>query len=541
MANVNDHLNFDDASIEYLQQRIRELGRRIVFDTDSTGNCQFDAIGMQLNPVRQHDDVRNEIVEYLLHDGFERYRHENTEEAHRADLEKMREIHCWGDEKTLRGAADVFNLHIIVVPSNPDWITVEIFPHMGSNEDTTRVVLAHYFELHYYGTVPHDEAVDSLSSGIYKLRINANESIMWRRMRSIHRQLVCHVLDDKLDQAEYESLMSDAISIDKDGKYTVSKHPKTVNGKKLSELCPEYKGLMKSLRLSGGKAAPYSPDAISGYIAVRFLSSTILYYDIAEATFVYIEDRNMADNDKVLDVNHSKKFKVPTQSNGEIVFKDRVIRAPEFSPKTKSFSTSQVGTIKNFWSLVGASDETLNILDLGSACGPEVAGFLLSLKARRDVHGHKLKADVTCVDRVQEWQSYLQVLECALAEQLIDVRITFEQGDLTNLSDHVTIAKKRWLIFWSFVITENSSDFVLYESAAYVFRQCEIGSVVVICDRSNTGSMSLVGCMLSHGFAVIYCDDDTHDYAMKEIVPDDIFVAPIITKYFAIVLMKLTD
>ena len=82
------------------------------------GNCQFRALSQQLYGCADfHGSVRRAVVAHMLEERSFFSAMFDGDADFEGYLRRMRELKCWGDELTLRAAADCFSCAVHVVTS----------------------------------------------------------------------------------------------------------------------------------------------------------------------------------------------------------------------------------------------------------------------------------------------------------------------------------------------------------------------------------------------------------------------------------------
>lgn len=131
-----------------LEQRCAFLGLREV-EMEDDGNCQFRAISQELfGTQRHHEHVRAAVVSYLrTHPGeYSPLFAPGEWQSYLADMANPR---TWGDELTLRAAADTFEVLVhLVTSSDSNWYLV-YHPSATPNADARQLFLAYVAPIHY--------------------------------------------------------------------------------------------------------------------------------------------------------------------------------------------------------------------------------------------------------------------------------------------------------------------------------------------------------------------------------------------------------
>jgi hypothetical protein len=137
---------------ELLRQRCAFLGfRQHVMEDD--GNCQFRAISSDLYGTQEHHElVRAMVVSYLESHGST-YKAFIGEREWRPYLEAMRKSKTWGDEITLRAAAEAFGIWVHVVTSTEENYLLAYCPSGGDPAGDARHVFLTYVAPVHYNTI----------------------------------------------------------------------------------------------------------------------------------------------------------------------------------------------------------------------------------------------------------------------------------------------------------------------------------------------------------------------------------------------------
>eukprot|EP00746_Dinoflagellata_sp_MGD_P058207 gnl/MRDRNA2_/MRDRNA2_249568_c0_seq1.p1 gnl/MRDRNA2_/MRDRNA2_249568_c0~~gnl/MRDRNA2_/MRDRNA2_249568_c0_seq1.p1 ORF type:complete len:280 (-),score=45.98 gnl/MRDRNA2_/MRDRNA2_249568_c0_seq1:62-775(-) len=149
--NTLRHLSREDAIVagkELLQQRCAFLGLR-QHDMVDDGNCQFRAISQELfGSQKYHEVVRAQVLSYLKQhkaDFAEFFADEEWSEY----LETMAKPRTWGDEMSLRAAAEAFAVTIHVLTSSEENWLLEYSPKADSDKGAREVFLTYVAPIHY--------------------------------------------------------------------------------------------------------------------------------------------------------------------------------------------------------------------------------------------------------------------------------------------------------------------------------------------------------------------------------------------------------
>lgn len=136
------------ASLECLRKRCESLGMQQVEMSDD-GNCQFRAISQELFGVqRHHTTVRAEVVSHMAQyaSSYQQFFPDGEWERYLDDMGKLR---AWGDELTLRAAAETFGVRIhLITSSKKGWYLV-YDPVAGIGRDARELFITYVAPIHY--------------------------------------------------------------------------------------------------------------------------------------------------------------------------------------------------------------------------------------------------------------------------------------------------------------------------------------------------------------------------------------------------------
>jgi len=133
---------------ELLRQRCAFLGLRQV-EVEDDGNCQFRAVAWELYGSQvHHTDVRAAVVTQLQCCADE-YCTFFGAESWQQYLETMEQLCTWGDELTLRAAADVFRVRIHLVTSTSENWYLTYQPCGGLPHGARELFLTYLAPVHY--------------------------------------------------------------------------------------------------------------------------------------------------------------------------------------------------------------------------------------------------------------------------------------------------------------------------------------------------------------------------------------------------------
>lgn len=136
------------AGKELLRERCLFLGMK-QHEMEDDGNCQFRALSQELyGSQRHHDIVRAQVVSYLQKNEAE-YKafFDDAEWAHY--LENIGQLKTWGDELSLRAAAEAFAIKVHVITSTEENWLLEYAPADSSVIVAREVFLTYVAPIHY--------------------------------------------------------------------------------------------------------------------------------------------------------------------------------------------------------------------------------------------------------------------------------------------------------------------------------------------------------------------------------------------------------
>lgn len=142
-----------EAGQELLRQRCRFLGL-MTMDMLDDGNCQFRAMAQELYASQEHHGiVRAAVVDYLGRnaDKYAAFFEAGTWEDY---LRTMAALRTWGDELTLRAAAEVFNIRIHVISSTETNWYIVYEPEKGLQDDARNLFITYVSPIHYNTVAP---------------------------------------------------------------------------------------------------------------------------------------------------------------------------------------------------------------------------------------------------------------------------------------------------------------------------------------------------------------------------------------------------
>mmetsp|Transcript_71445 Transcript_71445/g.190492 ORF Transcript_71445/g.190492 Transcript_71445/m.190492 type:complete len:375 (+) Transcript_71445:37-1161(+) len=115
------------------------------------GNCQFRALAMELYGSQDwHLTVRKRVVLNMARNQAEYQMYVGTEQEWRQYLEKMKADSFWGDELSLRSAADAYNIIVHVITTEEENWLLQYHPKASDGVVQQRAVfLAYTAPVHY--------------------------------------------------------------------------------------------------------------------------------------------------------------------------------------------------------------------------------------------------------------------------------------------------------------------------------------------------------------------------------------------------------
>ena len=134
-------------SVELLKQRL-EFAGLAPEAIDPDGNCQFRALSYQLYGTQEHHAyVRGRCCDEMVRsaDSYNIFFEPGTCDFE-AFVKRMREGRTWGDELTLRAAADMFSCRIHVITSTPENWHLQYTPE---KESVKALFLTYISPVHY--------------------------------------------------------------------------------------------------------------------------------------------------------------------------------------------------------------------------------------------------------------------------------------------------------------------------------------------------------------------------------------------------------
>lgn len=137
---------------ELLRQRCVFLSFRLV-EMQDDGNCQFRALSHELYGTQKHHERVREIVVRHLRNHASEYSPLFGDGEWPAYLTSMSRSRTWGDELTLRAAADAFEVRIHVITSTAEnWYLVyhpESFTEVDASSCMRELFLTYLAPIHY--------------------------------------------------------------------------------------------------------------------------------------------------------------------------------------------------------------------------------------------------------------------------------------------------------------------------------------------------------------------------------------------------------
>jgi hypothetical protein len=384
----------EDIDIVTLHARLRQHGRRLV-DTVTDGNCQFHAIAIQLPGQPSHVDVRRNVTEHLMNN-YQRYNAGVTCEDYENMVTLLSQPGEWGDGYTLQAAADLYNLHIVVVCSDlkvEQPVFIDCYRSLNVVDAPYTIYLGYYYDKDYYRICADVDDQEAIITELQKLKIDKSAHVDKR-------------MQDKID------CFSDT------HRYMQQRMLEYIPQEKLQQSRGILSRLMYKLRLSDGRMAQYSADVIPGYICERYPQACVIAFHIVRGLSRYLE-YGMPEQELFL----ARNWKT---SN----------RAPKFSPSVHTFNAETQNFIQQQWKSIELNEKMFYILDMGSACAPELFGFLSAIQFLRSRSStgsmNSIGADLIAVDRVAEWEPFLDISTKVMIELGFNIRMNFKVVDLRN-------------------------------------------------------------------------------------------------------------
>ncbi|KAL1208036.1 OVARIAN TUMOR DOMAIN-containing deubiquitinating enzyme 10 [Cardamine amara subsp. amara] len=150
---------------ERLQDRLEWEGYTEI-KMKSDGNCQFRALADQLYETSDlHKRVRQEIVKQLKSrpKGYKGFVDKMEFSQY---VKNMSSDSAWGDEVTLKAAADVYGVKIVLITSIKDNPTIVILPK--SEKEPGRVIHLSYLAGIHYNSIHLNKGSDTTSMGLQR-------------------------------------------------------------------------------------------------------------------------------------------------------------------------------------------------------------------------------------------------------------------------------------------------------------------------------------------------------------------------------------
>ena len=139
-----------------LQQRVAHLHLRIIHMEDD-GNCQFRAISHELyGHQRWHHKVRQTCVDFLISNTEKYSFFVGSDDEWNSYIVKMSQTKTWGDELTLRAAAEAYNCTIHVTTTEKQNWLLHYYGAEGDSDTVRALFLAYISPIHYNVVCPID-------------------------------------------------------------------------------------------------------------------------------------------------------------------------------------------------------------------------------------------------------------------------------------------------------------------------------------------------------------------------------------------------
>jgi len=142
-----------EAGEALLRQRCRFLGLMSMEMLDD-GNCQFRAMAQELYAAQDHHGVvRRAVVEHLRQNP-NKYAPFFGAGEWKEYLRKMAALRTWGDEITLRAAAETFNVRIHIISSTETNWYIKYEPESGLGDGARNLFMTYVSPIHYNTVAP---------------------------------------------------------------------------------------------------------------------------------------------------------------------------------------------------------------------------------------------------------------------------------------------------------------------------------------------------------------------------------------------------
>ena len=128
-----------------------------IIDVGGAGDCFFRVVSHQLyGEPSYHMNIRSIGIRYMRNNP-ERFIESNTDHSLLRYFAFMSHQGTWADAIVIQAVADVLNLTIHIIESNPGFASVTNISPVSSETDTTVINIGHLDKIHYVSTVPFSE------------------------------------------------------------------------------------------------------------------------------------------------------------------------------------------------------------------------------------------------------------------------------------------------------------------------------------------------------------------------------------------------
>lgn len=144
-----------DDGLQLLDQRMQFLSMRVI-EMEDDGNCQFRALSHELfGHQRWHLFVRQKVVDWLVSnpDNFSVF--VGNSDDWRQYISTMSQNRTWGDELTMRAAAEAFSVSIhVVTTEHENWLLKYNSIEGSDTDDKRQLFLCYVSPIHYNVVAP---------------------------------------------------------------------------------------------------------------------------------------------------------------------------------------------------------------------------------------------------------------------------------------------------------------------------------------------------------------------------------------------------
>lgn len=199
-----------DAGRKRLEQRVAQFNLRVNEDTDAEGDCQFDSVADQLVALGKHgasltkEEVRRSTIDWLRRNPDYRLSDDPTNPDTLSSwirdtqglewgvyLDGMAKAKAWGDEVTLKGIVETYQVRILLFSSTvsaDNYFSVHRPKgDAGDSTDVPSICMCHFLEVHY-GSL--------LTSLEFNRRRNAKRMQLFRLLESLPAEKQLELLCD---------------------------------------------------------------------------------------------------------------------------------------------------------------------------------------------------------------------------------------------------------------------------------------------------------------------------------------------------------